>query len=73
MEYLKDLKYPTEFEYQMREDRFFNLQPKTLNFVRIDWCNIIKFYLFTNNWKTEEALTRATVTVETERIKGPNP
>jgi len=26
-----------------------------------------------NNWKTEEAFTRAAVTVETERIKGPNP
>jgi len=26
-----------------------------------------------NNWKTEEALTRAAVTVETERIKGSNP
>ena len=26
-----------------------------------------------NNWKTEEALARAAVTVETERIKGPNP
>ena len=26
-----------------------------------------------NNWKTEEALARATVTLETERIKGPNP
>jgi len=26
-----------------------------------------------NNWKTEEALARATVTVETERIKGSNP
>jgi len=25
-----------------------------------------------NNWKTEEALARATVTVETERIKGAN-
>jgi len=24
-----------------------------------------------NNWKTEEALARAAVTVETERIKGP--
>jgi hypothetical protein len=26
-----------------------------------------------NNWKTEEALARASVTVETERIKGSNP
>jgi len=26
-----------------------------------------------NNWKTEEALARAAVTVETERTKGPNP
>ena len=26
-----------------------------------------------NNWKTEEALVRATVTLETERIKGSNP
>ena len=26
-----------------------------------------------NNWKTEEALVRAAVTVETERIKGSNP
>jgi len=26
-----------------------------------------------NNWKTEEALARAAVTVETERIKGSNP
>jgi len=26
-----------------------------------------------NNWKTEEALVRAVVTVETERIKGSNP
>ena len=26
-----------------------------------------------NNWKTEEALARAVVTVETERIKGSNP
>ena len=26
-----------------------------------------------NNWKTEEALTRAAVTLETERIKGSNP
>jgi hypothetical protein len=26
-----------------------------------------------NNWKTEEALARAAVTVETERIKGYNP
>ena len=26
-----------------------------------------------NNWKTEEALERAVVTVETERIKGSNP
>jgi len=26
-----------------------------------------------NNWKTEEALTRAAVTVETERIKGSDP
>ena len=25
------------------------------------------------NWKTEEALERAAVTVETERIKGSNP
>ena len=25
-----------------------------------------------NNWKTEEALARAAVTLETERIKGPN-
>jgi len=25
-----------------------------------------------NNWKTEEALARAAVTVETERIKGSN-
>jgi len=26
-----------------------------------------------NNWKTEEALARTAVTVETERIKGSNP
>ena len=26
-----------------------------------------------NNWKTEETLERAVVTLETERIKGPNP
>jgi len=26
-----------------------------------------------NNWETEEALERAVVTVETERIKGSNP
>jgi len=26
-----------------------------------------------NNWKTEEALARASVTLETERIKGSNP
>ena len=26
-----------------------------------------------NNWKTEEALARATLTLETERIKGSNP
>ena len=26
-----------------------------------------------NNWKTEEAMARAAVTVETERIKGSNP
>ena len=26
-----------------------------------------------NNWKTEEALARAAVTLETERIKGYNP
>ena len=26
-----------------------------------------------NNWKTEEALARAAVTLETERIKGSNP
>ena len=26
-----------------------------------------------NNWKTEEALARASVTVETERIKGSSP
>ena len=26
-----------------------------------------------NNWKTEEALARAAVTVETERVKGSNP
>jgi len=26
-----------------------------------------------NNWKAEEALERAVVTLETERIKGPNP
>jgi len=26
-----------------------------------------------NNWKTEEALERAAVTVETERIKGSDP
>ena len=26
-----------------------------------------------NNWKTEEVLARAAVTVETERIKGSNP
>jgi len=26
-----------------------------------------------NNWKTEEALARARVTLETERIKGSNP
>jgi len=26
-----------------------------------------------NNWKTEETLARAVVTVETERIKGSNP
>jgi hypothetical protein len=26
-----------------------------------------------NNWKTEETLARAAVTVETERIKGSNP
>jgi hypothetical protein len=26
-----------------------------------------------NNWKTEEALARAAVTLETERIKGFNP
>ena len=26
-----------------------------------------------NNWKTEEALARAAVTVETKRIKGSNP
>jgi len=26
-----------------------------------------------NNWKIEEALARAAVTVETERIKGSNP
>jgi len=26
-----------------------------------------------NNWKTEETLERAVVTVETERIKGSNP
>jgi len=26
-----------------------------------------------NNWKTEEALARAAVTLETERIKGPKP
>jgi len=26
-----------------------------------------------NNWKTEEALARAAVTLETERIKGTNP
>jgi hypothetical protein len=26
-----------------------------------------------NNWKTEEALAQAAVTLETERIKGPNP
>jgi len=25
------------------------------------------------NWKTEETLARAAVTLETERIKGPNP
>jgi hypothetical protein len=26
-----------------------------------------------NNWKTEETLARAVVTMETERIKGSNP
>ena len=26
-----------------------------------------------DNWKTEETLARAAVTVETERTKGPNP
>jgi hypothetical protein len=26
-----------------------------------------------NNWKTEETLARAVVTLETERIKGSNP
>ena len=26
-----------------------------------------------NNWKTEEGLARAAVTLETERIKGSNP
>jgi len=26
-----------------------------------------------NNWKTEETLARTVVTLETERIKGPNP
>ena len=26
-----------------------------------------------NNWETEETLERATVTLETERAKGPNP
>jgi len=26
-----------------------------------------------NHWKTEEALARAAVTLEKERIKGPNP
>jgi len=26
-----------------------------------------------NNWKTEEALKRAVITLETERIKGSNP
>jgi len=26
-----------------------------------------------NNWKTEEALAQAAVTLETERIKGSNP
>jgi len=26
-----------------------------------------------NNWKTEEALERAIITLETERIKGSNP
>jgi hypothetical protein len=26
-----------------------------------------------NNWKTEETLERATVTLETQRIKGSNP
>jgi len=26
-----------------------------------------------NNWKTEEALVRAAVTLETEQIKGSNP
>ena len=26
-----------------------------------------------NNWKTEEALARAALTLETERIKGSNP
>ena len=26
-----------------------------------------------NNWKTEEALARAAITLETERIKGSNP
>jgi len=26
-----------------------------------------------NNWKTEEALARASLTLETERIKGSNP
>jgi hypothetical protein len=25
-----------------------------------------------NNWKTEETMARAVVTLETERIKGPN-
>jgi hypothetical protein len=26
-----------------------------------------------NNWKTEEAMERAAVTVETERVEGSNP
>jgi len=47
------------------------------NYSARDWLSILRTSYPTQNlqrnWKTEEELARAAVTVETERIKGSNP
>ena len=56
---------------EYRRNWFQNLQRMPQN--RIPLIILLQTTRTENNWKTEETLERAVLTLETERIKGSNP